>query len=64
MGGSALFEDTFRDRLQLIKPSVHDIDRCLAAHPFQTSPGVAEVVERLHERGTIVYLVSGGLRQA
>jgi hypothetical protein len=63
MGGSALFEDTFRDRLHLIQPSAQDIDRCLAAHPFEVSPGVAEVVERLHARGTIVYLVSGGLRQ-
>lgn len=63
MAGSALFEDTFRDRLNLIKPSAQDFDRCLSCHPVQLSPGVAQLVQRLHERGTIVHLVSGGMTQ-
>lgn len=63
MGGQVLFQDALQERLQLIQPSIQDIERLLAAHPPRLTPGVAEVVERLQARGTHVYLVSGGFRQ-
>ena len=63
MGGTVLFQDALAARLQLIQPSAEDVRKCLAAHPFQLSPGVKQLVELLHARGTHVYLVSGGFRQ-
>jgi phosphoserine phosphatase len=36
------------------------IEACLAAHPFELSPGLEGLVKALMGRGTDVYLVSGG----
>ena len=44
------------------RPSRADIAACLAAHPPRLTPGVAEVVAKLHERGVAVCLISGGFR--
>lgn len=62
MGGSTPFREALQARLDLIKPSRDDIAACLAAHPPQLSPGVADLISGLHARGTDVYLVSGGFR--
>ena len=63
MGGTVLFQDAFRERLELIRPSRDDFSRCLEQHPLQLTPGVSTFIERLHARGTIVYLVSGGMKE-
>jgi len=63
MGGQVLFQDALAARLELIKPSASDVKRCLEKNPPRLTPGVREVVEALHARGTPVYLVSGGFRQ-
>uniref|UniRef100_A0A7S2D0K5 phosphoserine phosphatase n=1 Tax=Octactis speculum TaxID=3111310 RepID=A0A7S2D0K5_9STRA len=63
MGGTMLFQDALAARLDLIRPSMNDITDCLADHPPQLTPGVHELIDALHERGTAVYLVSGGFRQ-
>ena len=63
MGGSVLFQDALQARLSLIKPSKKNIEDCLIAHPFQFTPTVELFIEKLHKRGTYVYLVSGGFRQ-
>lgn len=63
MGGTVLFQDALKDRLQLIKPSEQDINDCMKKHPFKFTPGIQAVIEQLQERGTYVYLVSGGFRQ-
>lgn len=63
MGGQMLFQDALAARLSLIKPSEGDVMRCLEKHPPRLTPGIKEVVEILHARGTPVYLVSGGFRQ-
>ena len=44
------------------RPSRADIAACLAAHPPRLTPGVTEVVAKLHERGVAVCLISGGFR--
>jgi phosphoserine phosphatase len=63
MGGSVLFQDAFRDRLDIIRPSRADFESCIRAHPVALSPRVRDVVARLHRRGTPVFLVSGGMRE-
>lgn len=62
MDGNIKFEDALAARLEIIKPSKSDIASCLEKHPLRLSPGVDKLVEVLHERGTHVYLVSGGFR--
>lgn len=64
MGGQVLFQDALAARLALIKPSEVDISNCLSKHPPRLTPGVKELIDALHKRGTAVYLVSGGFRQA
>lgn len=39
MGGSVLFQDALKGRLDLIKPSRADIQNCLLRHPATLSPG-------------------------
>lgn len=62
MGGTMLFQDALKARLDLIRPSAADVAQCLAAHPPSLSPGVANLVDALHAKGAHVYLVSGGFR--
>lgn len=40
MGGSVLFQDALKARLDLIKPSRRAFDDCLRARPFKLSDGV------------------------
>ena len=63
MGGNVLFQDALRARLELIHPSRQLVESCLAAHPPQLTPGIAELISTLEQRGTHVYLISGGFVQ-
>lgn len=62
MDGNIKFEDALAARLEIIRPSRNDIASCLDKHPLRLSPGVDRLVAALHERGTDVFLVSGGFR--
>ncbi|KAJ7542371.1 hypothetical protein O6H91_10G103400 [Diphasiastrum complanatum] len=62
MGGSVRFEDALAARLDLIRPSLSDLKNFLASKPPKLSPGIQDLVKRLHARGTNVYLISGGFR--
>ena len=60
MGGSVLFQDALKARLDLIRPSRQLVADCLKAHPPRLTPGIAELIGKLERRGTHVYLISGG----
>lgn len=62
MGGSVKFEDALEMRLAIMQTSHQNIQDFLAAHPPRISQGIAELVQRLQQRHTAVYLVSGGFR--
>lgn len=62
MGGDVKFEDALRARLDIIKPSREDVASCLENHPLRLTHGISELISALHDRGTHVYLVSGGFR--
>mmetsp|Transcript_6702 Transcript_6702/g.13775 ORF Transcript_6702/g.13775 Transcript_6702/m.13775 type:complete len:320 (-) Transcript_6702:31-990(-) len=62
MDGNIKFEDALAARLDIIRPSRKDIEKCLEMHPLRLSPGVDTLVEALQKRGTEVFLVSGGFR--
>lgn len=63
MDGNTKFEDALASRLQLIQPTRQSLLRCVQeeGRPLFSS-GVRSLVAMLHERGTHVYLVSGGFR--
>ena len=62
MGGTSSFKTSLEDRLNLIKPTSKEIEQLLQEHPSPLSPNIATSVDKLHGRGTHVYLVSGGFR--
>mmetsp|Transcript_3215 Transcript_3215/g.3067 ORF Transcript_3215/g.3067 Transcript_3215/m.3067 type:complete len:326 (-) Transcript_3215:133-1110(-) len=62
MEGNTKFEDALAARLAIIEPSRQAIEKCLLENPLQLSPGIDTLIEALNERGTDVYLVSGGFR--
>lgn len=63
MGGSVLFQDALKERLAIIQPSKSDVESYLDKHPFQLTEGIEELINLLHSKGKMVYLVSGGFRQ-
>jgi len=63
MGGSTPFEVALQNRLELMQPTRQAVEDLLVKSPSELTPGIAEVVRLLRERGTHVYLVSGGFRQ-
>ncbi|KAJ8301506.1 hypothetical protein KUTeg_020493 [Tegillarca granosa] len=63
MGGGISFREALNARLSIIKPSRQNVSDYINAHPPQFSPGIRDLVSRLHDRGTSVYLVSGGFQR-
>ncbi|CAM6084635.1 unnamed protein product [Calypogeia fissa] len=63
MGGAVPFEVALASRLDLFKPSKSTLASFLANRPPRLSPGIVDLVSKLQNRGTVVYLVSGGFRQ-
>jgi phosphoserine phosphatase len=51
MGGSLPFQDALRARLDIIRPSHAQIAACNAAHPPNLSPGIADLIQKLHDNG-------------
>jgi phosphoserine phosphatase len=62
MGGNVKFEDALAARLALIEPSRASILKCIQERPFKLTPGVAELIKALHDKGVDVWFVSGGFR--
>ena len=62
MGGSTKFEDALAARLGLMRPSRAQIEQFIKQNPPKLSPGIPELVRELQDRGTKVFLVSGGFR--
>ncbi|KAJ4762063.1 hypothetical protein LUZ62_072438 [Rhynchospora pubera] len=63
MNGAIPFEEALAARLSLFKPSLSQVQDFLEKRPPRISPGIAELITKLKENGTNVYLVSGGFRQ-
>lgn len=59
---SVSFRDSLRHRLNIIRPSKHDVDTYIQNNPPLFSNGVHELVETLRDKHIDVYLVSGGFR--
>ncbi|XP_062843945.1 phosphoserine phosphatase [Trichomycterus rosablanca] len=62
MGGSVTFKTALTERLSIIKCSREQVNKLITDHPPQLTPGIKELVERLHQRNVKVFLISGGFR--
>ena len=62
MGGSMPFEVALQQRLDILRPSIEDIQSFIQRHPPQLSDGVAGFIDSLHGMGKDVYLISGGFK--
>ncbi|XP_068010773.1 phosphoserine phosphatase [Melanerpes formicivorus] len=62
MGGSVTFKAALTARLGLIRPSYEQVQKLISDNPPELTPGIRELVSRLHERGVQVFLVSGGFQ--
>jgi phosphoserine phosphatase len=62
MEGGMKFQDALKLRLDLLRPSLPQIQACLRDRPLRLTPGVQELVSELGASGKDVWLVSGGFR--
>lgn len=63
MGGGISFRTALRERLGIIGATREKLHKFIERSPVRLTPGIRELVKRLQERGTAVYLVSGGFRR-
>lgn len=64
MSGEIPLESVYAERLEIIRPSVNDIEALAEAYAATVASGAADVIARLRARGVRLMLVSGGIRQA
>jgi len=60
MSGNLDFHQALMKRLEIIHPSLQEIQSFIRARPPRLTPGIRELIAILQKRGTQVYLVSGG----
>eukprot|EP00475_Leptophrys_vorax_P045985 TRINITY_DN9724_c0_g1_i1.p1 TRINITY_DN9724_c0_g1~~TRINITY_DN9724_c0_g1_i1.p1 ORF type:complete len:240 (-),score=72.12 TRINITY_DN9724_c0_g1_i1:143-841(-) len=63
MNGRIKMQDALPARLNLINPTVKGLEDLHAHRPIALSPGVKDLVQKLHDKQVHVYLVSGGFKQ-
>ena len=54
------YQESLAARLEIMKPSLQQVNECLAAEAPRLTPGISELVAALHAKGVKVYLVTGG----
>ncbi|KAK9844585.1 hypothetical protein WJX74_004323 [Apatococcus lobatus] len=62
MQGDLPFEESLDLRLGLMQPSSDQVQEYSQARPLHLSPDVAGLIDKLQNRGTKIFLVSGGFR--
>ena len=60
MGGSVPFEVALKQRLDLLQPTLQQLNDFITAEPPSLTEGVSEFISALRSRGTAVHLISGG----
>jgi phosphoserine phosphatase len=64
MSGTVPLEEVYGRRLDLIQPTMADLERVGRQYVAERVPGVEDTVARLRREGVAVRVISGGLRQA
>ncbi|XP_023013779.1 phosphoserine phosphatase [Leptinotarsa decemlineata] len=60
MTGNMTFQDALNLRLNIINPSLNQVKEFISTKPPTLTPGIRKLVEVLHNRKVLVFLVSGG----
>ena len=63
MNGNILFEVALKERLEIIKPSLKQLNDLLKDQKLHLTDGIQEVIKKLKQKGKHIFLVSGGFRQ-
>ncbi|MEO7361314.1 MAG: HAD-IB family phosphatase, partial [Gemmatimonadaceae bacterium] len=64
MTGEVALEDVYGARLDVIKPTLDEVQRLSNAYIDAIEPGATDVISELHGAGVRVVIVSGGLQTA
>lgn len=62
MQGDVTYRQSLEERLNIVKPSVTQIEQFLASYPSKLSPGIKTLIAALQARGKQVFFISGGFR--
>ncbi|XP_033329629.1 phosphoserine phosphatase [Megalopta genalis] len=62
MQGHTTFRQSLTNRLNIINPSLTQIEQFLSSHPPKLSPGIEALVTALRAHKKQVFLISGGFR--
>ncbi|XP_066252852.1 phosphoserine phosphatase-like [Euwallacea similis] len=62
MSGSMTFQEALTLRLNIIQPTIGQVQDFIRMNPPTLTPGVKTLVDVLHRRKVPVYLISGGFR--
>ncbi|XP_076257391.1 phosphoserine phosphatase isoform X2 [Rhynchophorus ferrugineus] len=62
MTGLMTFEESLQLRLDIIQPSLSQVNDFIRTQPPTLTPGVKDLIQVLHRRKTPVYLISGGFK--
>ncbi|VDL72916.1 unnamed protein product [Nippostrongylus brasiliensis] len=63
MNGNARFRHALKARLEVMRPTYDQLEKYANETKPKLTPGIRELVSALHNRGTDVFLVSGGFRR-
>uniref|UniRef100_A0A1I7XRU5 glucuronosyltransferase n=1 Tax=Heterorhabditis bacteriophora TaxID=37862 RepID=A0A1I7XRU5_HETBA len=63
MNGNARFREALAARLEVMRPSYDQLEQYAIVTKPKLTPGIQNLINTLHKRGTDVYLVSGGFRR-
>ncbi|XP_057320967.1 phosphoserine phosphatase [Microplitis mediator] len=62
MQGNMTFQQSLAVRLNIIQPNLEQIKDLIRFHPPKLTPGIKELIDKLHEKNKKVFLISGGFR--
>lgn len=63
MNGGMTFREALKTRLDVMKPSIDQLEAFAEAHPPRLTEGIVELISELHRRNIAVYLITGGFRR-
>jgi len=62
MDGNTKFEDALEQRLNILEPSLENIQACLSEHELVLTDGMEQFISTLQSKNIAVFLISGGFR--
>lgn len=63
MNGNITFQQALNDRLNIIKPNYNILQKCINEHKIEFTDSFTNVIHKLQQRNTDIYLISGGFIQ-